>query len=563
MEKRRYIWLLTIVLFVASCYKDKEQVETTFEPDKPGTEVESHITGFVSRLNDTPISDVDIQINSNDFNSDDNGYFTSDRIFIVQDQSFIKASKQGYFLSQIPLDALAGETHRFETILIGKEISSRLDATKSSIFKVNHVVDIDIPALELVHSESGQVFDGEYVASAQSLHQSELDTYQSKIPLARTSDFDADSRLILADQMYFIELTDADGVILQPKATLEITLKNVVEAPEAIFIQNQNGWYQEVTDYDYSNQQISFRSPIIGHVILGKSIPSQNATGEILTNSGFPLSHTNLKLTNGSEEILVPLSNNGKFRSWAPSDYDEIILEDHCGNIIHTEQINRLPNSNLEIKLNLGFDDYLYFTGSLNNCDDIIIKDGFIETEIDDKKVTAPIGKDGMFELFGMSCSTEPLEIQCFEAGSSDAIFKFDISSSGQSTGNIINVCPKEGVSEAIIRSDDIFLHYKKCLGQLYLENNEVKRMTFSVSTATHDEVHTFIKNDDVSAPYWSSPSKIDFGRISVISIPKEPIVHHFEFSGQDYTEIIFRDVIIQDDTGINDEAQFSYLFIR
>ncbi|MDX1685020.1 MAG: hypothetical protein R3275_07275 [Saprospiraceae bacterium] len=556
---------LIITFFFIACYKDDDSLDSTFLPDPPRQIVESHLTGFVHRLDGSRVKDVEVKWHDQTLITDAQGYFTFDKINAWQDSSFVKYGKQGYFYQILPIDPLAGQTLLLYAPLLPTTRSATFESWKTNEIQLEEI-EIQIPANSLVIPATSQPYTGMYTVSLDILNDEEVAALFEKVSLFRADNFTNNPTVILPYQMILFQLTDGTGHNLESGQTYDITLNLPFDIQgKEVFIQQKSGQYHSVPFNEVHSRRIELNTDFTGHILIGQKVEAKVLEGAISTNSDFPLSHVQIEVTNTDNRIKksFSLSSGGTIRTWLPAGSFNLSLIDICGNRFDEFKISLPLTEFIDIKTNQTIYQYLFYSGIVRDCSRSI-KSGFLEIGTTTKNSSLiPLGPDGQFSFFNTACETNSVEITGFEFGESAPVLITKTKNSGQGRNITLSACEQDPNTEATFSSSSHHFLYRSCEAIITDKNGSPSQIQILVTSTHGSEFHRFKLNDANGALFWSSPSTFTDREYTIVQIPDKPLITEYVHAGKNYVDLTFSDVTVDVGGGQKDKANISYNFLK
>lgn len=562
MMKRAPFFILAIIsLTLSGCYRDEESIDTDYVPDPPGKEVVTHLTGTVQRVDGSIVPAVSVSADGIEVRTGNNGYFDLDKVRLSEDEGTLVLNKPGYFPFRWSIRSIAGQTHDLEPVMIPLGAIKDLTTSGSQTFELKDRIKVEILQGSLIDPQTGNVFQGDFRISIEELGSRSLGSLFGDGHYPVIEDIHLKKELILPDRCFLIAVTKPDGQELLLNTPANITLDLAVAGNEPqIFTQTDQGSFREVIPETVNDPMVKVKSEFLRAILIGSSVPAKVVSGKISIDGAVPASFTNVTVE-GNSTVRTRTTNEGSFRMWTPDDFESLHVTDECGNTIYSEDLSP-GSSDVQVDIPLSYDEYLFYSGSIEKCAGEKVSSGFLKIQDDEGTIAmVPVDAQGYSRFFLMTCNQSDIFADIFENGSSDPLARTDLPSQGQWTNRKLITCSSAPSTEAVINVDGQQYYYNQCKADLYQDDQDIVRIRFTVTGPSNDEIHLFLRETKSGTDYWRSPVKITPDNLVVVNIPKNPQIDRYEISGIRYMTISWSHVLLQTEAGENKRGEFRYTF--
>lgn len=406
--KKIAFWALLCLVFVA-CRKDFDSdqlVVQNYEPPVIEINVEASIEGVILDETGAPVSDAVVRLGGLSTVSDEEGLFVFRNVMMDRSGTYLQAEKDGYFHGStrfFPKD----QSKNYATItLMDRQIIGQLKAsTGGSLIGPNNI-ELFFPPNSIVDAYN-QPYTSLFSVAARWLNPEAENLFEIMPGNLQGINTDDNEVALISFGMMAVELLDLWENPLQlgnnQKATLTFPLPETYrsqaadEIPLWYFNENSGLWEEEgqaflqgdtyvgeVAHFSFWNCDVPYRFVQLSGTILantpeGELIPIPNALVKVKTSElGCSYGNTDQDgYFSGAVPIGVPL---------------ELVIKDdkNCNAIIHTMTIDALSaDKDLgEIIVTLPQIEYIEITGSLLDCNNQPLTDGWIQVEIGGRKIS-------------------------------------------------------------------------------------------------------------------------------------------------------------------------------
>lgn len=421
MKKTLFFLFLIIGLVGSSCRKDDDII--TGGPD-PVIFVQTQVMGMIRDEQGKGLGGVNIRWGQQVATTDENGYYTFQGAAADEQGTVLQISASGYFdLTKTVVPIPNGRTW-LEAILTPKVLNGTVQASAGGTVSLTGAT-ITLPAGGIVGS--GNVpYTGTVHVYATWLDPTAPET-RGRMPGDLSAvNADAESGILASYGMIGVELETAAGAPLQiaqgAEAEIRMTIPSALlaNAPATIplwhFDVVKGKWIEEgfaektgneyvgkVSHFSFWNCDVFFENVVL--------------KGRVVNGNGTPITGVWVQATlvNGSQNLPVSTSastnSDGMFGGKVPAG-EVILIEivDQCGEVVYSQQVGPL-SADLDMgDLLVSFSDKsIEITGTVVDCDDQPVLNGYIVVQVEGKQVILPLASGGSFLAVIPTCDANEL----------------------------------------------------------------------------------------------------------------------------------------------------------
>jgi hypothetical protein len=442
LKKMKFIVFLFSLVIFASCQKVIDDFPTNDLPDLT-SKVNSSVSGFVTDENNAPVNGATVHFGNQTFTTDSYGYFSFNNVEVIQNAAEVVVKKSGYFPGIKTYIATNNKSAFFRIKLIPKNTAGTFIASNGGNVTLTNGASVVFPADAVVIASSGIAYNGSVNVSASWINPTANDVSPTMPGDLRGIDAQGSLKILESFGMMAVELTDASGQLLQiapgKKATLTFPIPSAIlnNAPVSIPLwyfdeslglwkeegaatKTGNSYIGEVSHFsfwncDVPNNYVKFNCTILD--ALGHPLPFVWVR---ISVSGNPY-NAGWGLTDSSGYVHGAVPNNASL-------YLEVYNNYNCGNTVYAQSFNTtnvnislgnitIPNSTLS---------QAYISGTVTNCSNGPVTNGFIIMEKDNQFTRYPLSNTGSYNFSSILCS-----------GSTPANFIGEDATTGQQSNTI------------------------------------------------------------------------------------------------------------------------------
>ncbi len=411
--------LLSIVVCLAACRKDIDDIEETPGNNPPKTFVNGSVFGKISDEDGNPIEGATIEYDAATVLTDEFGNFQLLDQSLVEQASSIKVFKEGYFKSSRTIYPRLNEMNHMSLTLMERVSAGTISPGVTSTVSAEGI-DIEFKNPAFVTS-TGEAFETDVAVFVRW-----LDPTAENLVDIMPGDLigvDADNNInaLQSFGMIGVELSNAAGEEIQlaegseAEISLSVPASMQATAPASIplwhFNEDEGVWEEEgeavldggkyvgtVRHFSFWNCDAPF--PLI---TLSGTIAGENGGVE-----GIKVRITDLELDQSACGLT---SNRGFFTGKVPQGH-ELLLEiiSPCGNIIHAEEIGSFEEDTEYGTIVISSPSDVEISGSLTNCNDDDITQGYVHIEFENGgSLSISVEDDQTFATTLMGCDNGQL----------------------------------------------------------------------------------------------------------------------------------------------------------
>ena len=451
MKKLSFVFAL--FLLTALFYECRKDVSYIGGPDSGSAVLPDPLTtsvqGNVVDENEQPAAGVSITAGTSTATTDANGYFHISKATLDKNTTLVTAQKDGYFKSYRVFAATSG-CNQVVIKLVKRNFIKSLPASQGGDATLSNGAIVHLPANGVVVAASGAAYSGDINVYAAYINPNAADIAKT-VPGSFAANDKGGKRVILSSfGMLAVELQSASGEKLQVKSGSIAKLTIPVSSSPSSAPQTISLWYVDETTGIWQEEGSATKqgSNYVGdvkHFSFWNCDYANNAVTLSLilqTPDGLPLVNATVMVTKektgsdtsvagetaygytdslGQVKGLVPANKNLKMQVLGP-----------CGAVVYSQAIAPLSQDKDlgVINVNSGT-SLLTFTGTLVNCNNAPVTNGFAIVTLEYNTRYIATDKNGQFKTTYVSCSTFPSTI---------SVLGIDNDAQQQSAATTINV---------------------------------------------------------------------------------------------------------------------------
>lgn len=447
-EIMQRIGLLAMLLLLAlsACRKNVDDVIITDEPYLPHviefepvvSLVQGSLTGFVVDADGSPVEDAQVQLGSQQTNTDAYGHFFFRNIQMNSKGQFLTVNKAGFFEGSRRFFPLAGEESRVKIALLPKTFSHSFESQLGATVEANGGAQVIFPP-SAIRTANGDAYTGTVQVAAFWMDPSSTDILDQMPGNLQGISTSATEVALATFGMIAVELQSPSGQKLNiaqgSKATLSMPIPASMQAtaPAVMPLWSfYNGYGLWVEEGEATRQGNRYVGDVSHFSFWNCDLPYTyvDFSAQVVSASGNPLTNMKVQVRIASSGWIVGYDYtdmNGYMTGKLPEGV-ELILEvfDICGNLVHTENIGPFTGiTDLGIIEVDGTTSETNITGMAENCDGELVENGLAIVQVG-TSFFYHYFSDGSFNLTLLSCSSsnevELLLVDIDNAYQADAI---------------------------------------------------------------------------------------------------------------------------------------------
>lgn len=421
MKKTLFFLFLIIALIGTSCRKNDDII--TGGPD-PVIFVQTQVMGMIRDEQGDGLEGVNIRWGQQVATTDENGYYTFQSAAADEQGTVLQISANGYFdLTKTVVPVPNGRTW-LEAMLTPRILSGTVQASAGGTVTFTGGA-VTLPAGGIVGS--GNVpYTGTVQVYATWMDPTSATTL-ARMPGDLTAINAQDQAGSLATYgMIGVELEAPSGAPLQiaqgAEAEIRMTIPSALlaNAPATIplwhFDVVKGKWIEDGFAEKVGNEYVG----TVSHFSFWNcDIFFENVTlsGRVVDNNGTPLIGVRVMATLVNGDPNIPASANawtntdGEFGGKVPAnEVIQIEILDQCGEVVYSQEVGPLA-ADLDlgdITVDLAGNS-IAITGSLVDCDDIPVTNGYVRVEVAGFTVILPTATDGTVSAVVSTCDADEL----------------------------------------------------------------------------------------------------------------------------------------------------------
>ena len=312
---RKQLFYLAVLLLIISCRKDytgQTIIEDNFVPTQT---YERNGHGFVTDENDFALKEVILSVGGIEIETDENGYFSFEKIIIPSNGAYIKASKEGFFPGGHLIKLESKKQDYIKISLAKKSQQKIIPASSGGTVNFENGIQLTIPEEAFV--SGGNNYNG--LVYAQSILVSKNEERFGKLfPSSLLSYKDDEGDLFLQQTEILLSIIMQDEfnneLILKPGKEIMVLINSINDAQSNLidnssFLETTQGFWKEAFNNIDPSNELTFSN--LGWWVLGSK--------------------------NDKEKLCL----NVKGQNDAPAAFSYVVLKDLNNNIIWEDYSDR------------------------------------------------------------------------------------------------------------------------------------------------------------------------------------------------------------------------------
>lgn len=442
--KNLYIYLVAVFAVVTfwSCHKDSdndtsEQITTTFTP-KVYQEISGSILGYVYDENDKPIANAHVSTYSTTTSTNELGIFYISNAKMDRQGTYIKVSKNGYFLGSDIVYPLENNVAYTRIKMLKSDKSSELTGSTGGTISVLEGGKIIFPA-NAIANKAGSPYSGRVIVSSRFLNPNHPDM-GDMMPGGLMADGANGNTYVLGTLgMIAIELHDSEGNLLNLRKEYQVTIEMPAVThyrPDIVpfwyFDENKGRWQEEGTAVLQENKYVAKVSHF-SFWNLDVPYPLIDLCGQVVYENGNPAQNINISIeVDGLGCRMGYIDNNGMFCGKVPKgkQLKISIISKVCNSVLAEIEAGPLNDDTQLNKIIIAKLNSFTVSGTLL-CQNNPPEQGVIVLKIKDHIYPFACKKNGSFDL-------DISALVCNE-GDEISVFGFDNLTNKTSSVSLLN----------------------------------------------------------------------------------------------------------------------------
>lgn len=393
--------LISALLIVSACRKDVDQFIP--QPEEPDAEyVSAALLGKVHSLDGASVEGAQIRFHGSATATDASGFFFLPDVLAPSLNAVLEVSSPGFFTAYQRLAWTAGAELRADISLAPKNLTASLPNSTGGQIELQQGFWLEIPPQGLEY-QTGDPFDGNAQIYAYWLDPSAPDFHQLVPAGAFGLDLDGAPRYLTSFGVLALDLSDENGLPLRtvPGKTLDLhfpvppSMSGIAPSELSLWsFDPLKGAWKESATVSLFNQYYSAKTPSGLFWNVASSKPSVTVKGWIKRPDGSPAQESQIRILDSGGSFLAQGSaqNQGQFILSVPGNTPATLqLLDLCGG---EQYLQQLPSLQGNVSLNpivLAQDEHILVKGTLLDCDEAPVSQGYIQILTGEKEVLLPL----------------------------------------------------------------------------------------------------------------------------------------------------------------------------
>lgn len=411
------IILLSIVVCFAACRKDTDNIDQNPGNNPPAVYINGSVLGLITDEAGNALSQAEVSFDGQTVYTDDFGNFIMNNQTFNETATSIQVSKEGYFNSSRTFYPKLNETSHITLAMMEKVQTGTLTTGETKDISTDGVnINFETPAFV---DDSGATYEGDVNVFVRWLNPT--DENLANIMPGDLVGIDEESNLnaLQSFGMIGVELESATGESLELAAdqtatiTLDVPASMQSTAPATIPLWHFNEvsglWEEEgeanlengkyvgtVSHFSFWNCDAPYPLITLSGVVNGPSGGIENLKVQI----------TDLEL---NQSGCGHTTNRGFFSGKVPKGHP-LLLEvlGPCGDVLYAEEIGSFDEDTEIPAVFISFADDVVITGTLTNCNDDAINQGYVHVTFESSStLTISLNDDQSFEATLLGCATD------------------------------------------------------------------------------------------------------------------------------------------------------------
>ena len=447
------------ILFSTSCRKDNSITDTQINSPGPIITILSQVSGMVTNQQGTALSDATVWLGDNSTSTDENGFFSLSG-YANSKGAILKVELAGYFTNYHSIQPFENETSRTRVQLMERIAPEQITASSGGSIDVNGGGKVNFEANSFV-DEDGTIYTGTvniYTAYIDPTRPDLAQVMPGNLMALNTAN---ELRLLESFGMINVEMEGEAGQALQinSPATIEVPVPASIrnnaptEIPLWYFDEESGLWIEEgvaqLNNGIYTGQVSHF-------TFWNCDVPSNfiELSGDIEAGTFSPEVTVRVTRINNGDFRTATTSDKGKFSGPVPNEEDLLFeVLSKCGTVVHSEQIGPFSADHDmgEIQIDLSSDSWVEISGSVQNCDQEAVENGYVLVINEQASGTVPISiqADGQFSNLVSVCDATEVKLRAVDTDEHKA-GEVTLPVSDPIDAGVISACEIEIVSSVV-----------------------------------------------------------------------------------------------------------------
>jgi hypothetical protein len=413
---KKYFSLLLIVAIFACRKNDTITTPNTVDDT---TTVTASIKGVVVNENDLPVMGATVTVGTYTATTNAYGVFEFRNKSISQNNTYIKVTKNGYFIGSRSMMATPSRTHQVRVKLIPKTTTGTVNAASGGVVTMASGTKVTFPASAIVDA-SGNAYTGTVNVAMAYLNPTATDLASTIVGDLRGITTNGTENVLETYGMVGVELTGTSGQSLKiatgKTAELSAPIPTVLQAsaPATIalwhFDEVKGRWMEEGSATKVGNNYVgnvshfSFWNYDIGANGVTLCVKVVNPNNQPLNNVPVRIRRTTVpsSVSYGYTDSLGNVCG-------AVFKNEALVLEvlDRCGGVVYTQNIGPYSaNASITVTATIPTVNTITLTGNVTNCSNAAVTSGSVYVVTNNGyHYNAPVNASGAFSLTIINCS--------------------------------------------------------------------------------------------------------------------------------------------------------------
>ncbi len=437
---RKTLFYLFILLSLSACRKDFVEQTTIEDQFIPVNTYERNGHGFVTDENDLALSEVILRVGGVEIETDQNGYFSFERIVIPSNGAYIEATKNGYFKGGHLINLESKNQDYIKISLASNKQQKIIPSSTGAIVLFENGVQLNIPP----DAFTGGVNDYNGLVYAQTiLIKKDEEGFGQLFPSSLLSYKEDASDLYLqeAQGILAIELFDEfnNRLFLKEGKSIKVLI-NSFQDFQSLLIENashldqtQGFWREVSSNIDIQNEIEIFN---LGWWVLGSKRDKEKLCLHVKGTNGEAAAFSYVEIKDLNDNVIWAdySDEEGTICDFVPRN-ETLLLKvyDHCKINFEESEIDPV---NEELDLDYTFSNFINQTliqGMVFNCAAQSLNKGYIIFTQNNTPTYIPI-LNGAYEYSNYCSSQDILEAKVVDS-ESGFYRSFDMSIDQQNQG--------------------------------------------------------------------------------------------------------------------------------
>lgn len=382
---RKHVLYLIILISITSCRKDYVSQTTIEDQFIPVHTFERNGHGFVTDENDVALSEVVLRVGGVEIETDQNGYFSFERIVIPSNGAYIEATKSGFFKGGHLINLESKNQDYIKISLASNQQQKIIPSSTGGVVVFENGIQLSIPSDAF--SNGGNNYNGLIYAQCILINKDE-ERFAKLFPSSLLSYKENASDLYLQEVqgILAIELFDEfnNRLFLKPDKSIKVLVstlqdEQILLIDNASYLEIDQGFWREASSDIDPQSEVEFFS--LGWWALGSKRDKEklclNIKGPDTEVAAF--SYVELKDLNNNVIWADYSDEEGTICDYVPKNQTlSLKVYDHCK--INFEE-STLDPINEELDLDYTFTNFVNKTliqGMVFNCAAQALNQGYI-----------------------------------------------------------------------------------------------------------------------------------------------------------------------------------------